>query len=77
MRWIGPRPDLPAAVEVQIRYRHRATKALIDELTPGRYEARFAEPQRAVAPGQAAVFYAGDRVLGGGWIDDDGERTTA
>jgi tRNA-specific 2-thiouridylase len=35
----------------------------------GRVELRFDEPQRAVTPGQAAVFYQGDLVLGGGWID--------
>ena len=37
-------------------------------------EVRFDEPQRAITPGQSAVFYEGDDVLGGGWIKTVGER---
>ena len=40
----------------------------LEPLPGGAWQARFAEPQFAVAPGQAAVFYSGDEVLGGGWI---------
>jgi len=50
-----------------------------DQLTR-RVEARFAEPVRAVTPGQAVVFYQGDEVVGGGWIAaalDSGERSAA
>ncbi len=57
----------PTTVKVKIRHRHEAAAAVIrpsgDEI-----EVEFAEPQRAVTPGQAAVFYDGDVVVGGGWI---------
>ncbi len=56
-------------VEVQIRSRHRAVPARIERLDEDRLRLSFATPQRAVAPGQAAVLYREDRVLGGGWID--------
>ncbi len=56
--------------EVQIRYRQKAVKA---EIFPGKdnlkAEIVFEAPQRAVSPGQAVVFYDGDTVIGGGWID--------
>lgn len=57
--------------EVQIRYRHTAAAARLrlDVDHPGRVVVDFQEPQRAVTPGQAAVFYRGRRVLGGGWIE--------
>jgi tRNA-specific 2-thiouridylase len=53
---------------VQIRHRHEARPATIEPLPGGRARVRFDEPERAVAPGQAAVFYDGDRVIGGGRI---------
>jgi tRNA-specific 2-thiouridylase len=53
----------------QIRHRHRATAGRVRSLGDGRAEFEFDEPQPAVTPGQAAVFYDGDAVLGGGWID--------
>ena len=40
-----------------------------DRLNASRAEIRFDDPQRAVTPGQGAVFYSGDLVLGGGWIE--------
>jgi tRNA-specific 2-thiouridylase len=60
----------PRPAQVKIRNKHVAAKATLiptgDDL---RVEVRFDQPQRAVTPGQAAVFYDGDLVLGGGWID--------
>lgn len=58
--------DVPLLV--QIRYRHRAVEASVSEIGDGRVRVRFDEPQKAVTPGQAAVFYKGDCVIGGGWI---------
>jgi tRNA-specific 2-thiouridylase len=59
----------PARAAVKIRNRHVAAPAtLYPTGEPTQVEVRFDEPQRAVTPGQAAVFYDGDFVLGGGWI---------
>jgi tRNA-specific 2-thiouridylase len=57
----------PAAA--QIRHRHRPAAGRVCALDDGRAEFAFDEPQPAVTPGQAAVFYDGDLVIGGGWID--------
>ncbi|MEW6026647.1 MAG: aminomethyltransferase beta-barrel domain-containing protein, partial [Planctomycetota bacterium] len=54
--------------EVKIRYLHKQSKAKIKILGNKRVEVRFRQPQFAITPGQAAVFYKGDTVLGGGWI---------
>jgi tRNA-specific 2-thiouridylase len=60
----------PARAQVKIRNRHEAAAAtLYPTAGPDRVEVRFDEPQRAVTPGQGAVFYDGDLVLGGGWIE--------
>ena len=53
---------------VKIRYSHPGTRATLTPLEGGRAHVRLHDPQRAVTPGQAAVFYDGDIVLGGGWI---------
>ena len=64
----GTPPDAPTPVRVKIRYKFEEAQAT---LYPGPQEARvcFEKPQRAITPGQAAVFYQGDTVLGGGFID--------
>jgi len=68
--WLVEVPTEQAVdVEVQIRYRHRAVPAVVVRQRQGVAEVRFASPQRAVSPGQAAVFYQGDQVIGGGWIE--------
>jgi tRNA-specific 2-thiouridylase len=59
----------PPRCEVKIRYRSAAVAATLDLLADDRFAIHFDEPCWAVAPGQAAVCYAGDRLLGGGWID--------
>jgi len=66
--WIGPEPEGEIEALVKIRSRHPGVQARIRPLGSGRVEVEFASPQRGVAPGQAAVFYDGTRVLGGCWI---------
>jgi len=63
-------PAYNEAIEatVKIRYNHRGTPATVTPLENDRARVRLAEPQRAVTPGQAAVIYGADVVLGGGWI---------
>ena len=64
--------DAPAAwmaVQAQIRHRHRAASARVRAGDGGRAELVFDEPQPAITPGQAVVFYNGDTVVGGGWIE--------
>jgi tRNA-specific 2-thiouridylase len=64
--------DAPAAwmtVQAQIRYRHRPASARVRAGDEGRAELVFDEPQPAVTPGQAVVFYEDDLVVGGGWIE--------
>jgi tRNA-uridine 2-sulfurtransferase len=53
----------------QIRHRHRAAAGRVRALPDRRAEFAFSEPQSAVTPGQAVVFYEGDLVIGGGWIE--------
>jgi tRNA-specific 2-thiouridylase len=65
-------PQAPIEARVRIRHRHPEAPALVHPLPDGRAHVAFATPQRAVAPGQAAVFYDGDVCLGGGWIEDAG-----
>jgi tRNA-specific 2-thiouridylase len=61
-------PQEPVRAEVRVRYRHTAAAATITPLAEGRARIVFDEPQRAITPGQASVFYRGDEVVGGGWI---------
>lgn len=68
LHWIGPEPAGEVEATVRIRSRHPGVAARIRSLGDGRAEVEFAEPQRGVTPGQAAVFYQGTRVLGGCWI---------
>lgn len=68
LHWIGPPPAGAVEATVKIRSRHAGVRSLIRPQPDGRVEVDFAEPQRGVAPGQAAVFYSGTRVLGGCWI---------
>ena len=58
----------PMRVKVKIRHRHEGAAALIEKSGDDEILVSFDEPQRAVTPGQAAVFYADDVVIGGGWI---------
>lgn len=70
VNWISiAEPDSPVRAEVRIRNKHVPAAATVRAIEGGRAEVRFDEPQRAVTPGQAAVFYSGELVLGGGWIE--------
>jgi tRNA-uridine 2-sulfurtransferase len=70
VNWIAVAPPaVPHRVTAQIRYRHTPAPARVRALDDGRALVEFDAPQLAVTPGQAVVFYEGDRVLGGGWID--------
>jgi tRNA-specific 2-thiouridylase len=69
VNWIVEPPAGPIRAPAQIRHRHQAAPATVRALPDGRAEVVFDTPQLAVTPGQAVVFYDGDVVLGGGWID--------
>ncbi len=66
--WLADPPAGPIRAEAKIRYHHQPAPAEVRPLPGDRVLARFDEPQLAVTPGQAMVFYQGDEVLGGGWI---------
>ena len=67
--WLIEPPAEPFACEVKIRYRSPAVGAVVYPLPYDRFRVVFDRPCYGVAPGQAAVCYQGDRVLGGGWIE--------
>lgn len=68
VRWLREVPGESFEARVQIRYRHAAADATVT-VDGARATIRFREPQRAVTPGQAAVVYSGDEVLGGGFFE--------
>jgi tRNA-specific 2-thiouridylase len=73
VNWIAfDDPSSPVRAEVRVRYRHTPAPATITPLANGRVHVRFDQPQRAITPGQATVFYRADEVLGGGWITKKG-----
>jgi tRNA-specific 2-thiouridylase len=69
LNWVQGGPVGPLACEARIRSRSPEAEALVIPLPDGRAKVAFAEPQRAIAAGQAVVFYRDGEVLGGGWID--------
>jgi tRNA-specific 2-thiouridylase len=69
VNWILEEPAGPLRVAAQIRHRHQAAPATVRALGDAHAEVVFDTPQLAISPGQAVVFYDGDAVVGGGWID--------
>jgi tRNA-specific 2-thiouridylase len=69
INWIAfEAPQIPVRAQVKIRNRHEAAAATITPIDASTAQVIFDEPQRAITAGQAAVFYAAEKVLGGGWI---------
>jgi len=69
--WVaGEPPARGFSCQVQIRYRHKAAQAWVDLLGDSRFQVTFFKPQPSITPGQAAVLYKGEEVLGGGWIEE-------
>ncbi|MEP7146150.1 MAG: aminomethyltransferase beta-barrel domain-containing protein, partial [bacterium] len=61
--------DRPLSVKVKIRYNDVGHNAIIEQTDEQRINVKFDSPQKAITPGQSAVFYSGDNILGGGIID--------
>src|SRR5580692_10796698 len=69
MNWVSiERPIAPIRATVKIRHKHEPAPAMVEALDEARARIIFDTPQRAITPGQGAIFYDGDRVLGGSWI---------
>jgi len=69
VNWLASPGEGEIQAEVQIRYRSAAIPSVIRTTDDGACEVRFKEAFPGVSPGQAAVFYRGDQLLGGGWIE--------
>ena len=70
LHWIADAVEaLPYACSARIRYRQQDSRCLIRSIDAGIAEIEFAEPQRAITPGQALVLYQGEQCLGGGTIE--------
>ena len=69
LNWIIPQPTAPLEATCKIRYRHQPVPCRVVPLAVNRAEVRFLEREKSITPGQAVVFYDGDIVLGGGWIE--------
>jgi tRNA-specific 2-thiouridylase len=68
----------PMPVKAKIRHGHREAEAVVEPMGRGAVRVEFTQPQEAITPGQAVVFYEGDMVVGGGWIERaiaDGENS--
>jgi tRNA-uridine 2-sulfurtransferase len=70
VNWLIDTPVAPLTCQAKIRYRHEAAPAQVTILPNDQVRVDFVTPQSAITPGQAVVFYHGDRLLGGGWIEE-------
>jgi tRNA-specific 2-thiouridylase len=71
INWIQEAPSQEVAIHTRVRYRHTAAASVLTPVEGKTAMVRFEKPQEAVTPGQCAVFYKGDEVMGGGWIAQD------
>jgi len=70
MHWVSAEPSKdPMEVSIRIRYKHKPARGRLIPQEDGRVTVAFNEAQRALTPGQLAVFYDRDVVLGSAWID--------
>lgn len=75
MNWIsGTAPDLPVKLKARIRNRHPEAEATVEMIDDNTVHVHFSEPQTAVTPGQAVVFYDGGTVIGSGTINKSGKQ---
>jgi tRNA-specific 2-thiouridylase len=70
LNWISGSAPRACELTVMIRYRHEGVEAVIENIENNKLRVVFKKQQRSVTPGQAVVFYDGDVVLGGGWIEE-------
>ena len=71
VNWIRPQDTAsPISCKVKIRYNHPGAEAILSSMGGNALEVNLKTPQKAITPGQAAVFYDGETVLGGGWIKE-------
>lgn len=68
--WVNQPEEDRIRVNAKIRYRHDGDPATVELDSENKAEIHFDKPQRAITPGQAIVFYNGERLLGGGWISE-------
>ena len=68
VNWLSRADTFPVDLTVRLRYRHEGAKAKVEDMGNWTYRLQFTTPQRAVTPGQFAVFYFGEELLGGGVI---------
>jgi tRNA-specific 2-thiouridylase len=71
INWMTCAPSEPIHVETRVRYRHKAAPSKLDPINSTEAEITFDAPQSALTPGQCAVFYRNEEVLGGGWITNE------
>ena len=74
--WVaGKGPDMPCQLKAKVRYRQQDQDCTLSRAENGDYRVTFAQPQRAVTPGQSVVFYDGQVCLGGGVIETRSQGT--
>ncbi|HPA13910.1 MAG TPA: tRNA 2-thiouridine(34) synthase MnmA [Desulfobacterales bacterium] len=69
INWINQEPTSPIKVHTKVRYRNEAVESVLFPIDGETVTVRFQNPQMAVTPGQGAMFYKEDELLGGGWIE--------